>query len=193
MSDKTHSAKDPTTSSRLAGENSHVNYQHMVLDMPSQADTVKRIARKAPNQTFLELNDILRFCKPVWQLAAVSWTGSHPLRRSVSRTVLGLTPPSQSASILQKRFYHCPKTQTEESSSAPRQPAARRPGSPATRRPGGAAARQPGSLPTRSPHQTFETKKAHRWNSLPTFRQPYSNNRTRHATCKLPANFKTTM
>lgn len=180
MSDKTHSAKDPTTSSRLAGENSHVNYQHMVLDMPSQADTVKRIARKAPNQTFLELNDILLFCKPVWQLAAVSWTGSHPLRRSVSRTVLGLTPPSQSASILQKRFYHCPKTQTEESSSA-------------TRRPGGAAARQPGSLPTRSPHQTFETKKAHRWNSLPTFRQPYSNNRTRHATCKLPANFKTTM
>ena len=149
MSDKTHSAKDPTTSSRLAGENSHVNYQHMVLDMPSQADTVKRIARKAPNQTFLELNDILLFCKPVWQLAAVSWTGSHPLRRSVSRTVLGLTPPSQSASILQKRFYHCPKTQTEESSSA-------------TRRPGGAAARQPGSLPTRSPHQTFETKKAHR-------------------------------
>ena len=48
MSDKTHSAMDPTTSSRLVGENSHVNYQHMVLDMLSQADTVKRRARKAP-------------------------------------------------------------------------------------------------------------------------------------------------
>ena len=150
----------------------------------------------APDQTFLELDDILWFCKPVWQLAAVSWTGPHPVRRNLSRTVSGLTPPSEPASILQKPFCHCPKTQTEEKSSPARQPggpcpAARQPGSPAARRPGGPAARQPGIPPTRQPGQLagFETKKAYRRNRLLTFRQPDPNNHTTNATYKLPANF----
>ena len=109
----------------------------------------------APNQTFLELNNVLWFCKPVWQLAAVSWTGPHPVRGNLSRTVSGLTPPSEPASILQKPFCHCPKTQTEESSSPARQPgspAARRPSSPATRQPGGRAVRRrPGNPASRQP------------------------------------------